>query len=424
MKKFDPIQSWIDNVAYSHSKSENTEYQYRHGLQFFCDFIEKTPQQILEEYEGMTDREFRRKYARYVRALISHLSHEYAIGTVKLIVAAIKSFFKYNDLPLGHIPIGRNKVTFHNRDITKEEIVNILKISRPRDRGFFCMMTQTGLRPDTLCNLRLKHIEPEFSKGIMPCKVDVPEEMAKGEYGAYFTFMGKESVKHLKDYLKTRADMGPEDYLFTLHGKDKQLDRRSMSHIFRRAILKLKQKGLMDFEQKQKGKPSDLRLYNLRKFFRKRAPAAPEVSLDYVNFWMGHKTNYKAPHIPASDEHYFPREDVEFHREKYKKAMPFLRLETATPSETEQTITELREQVRELSGRIEKQALLLSERIPKVFAALEKNQKERLELKSKIAGIESLQKMLLEEPDEVILDFIKDIRRQLKDKTEQKKVGN
>ena len=313
-------------------------------MKIFCDFIEKTPQQILEEYESMTDREFRRKYARYLRALIGQLNREeYAIGSVKAIVAAIRSFFKYNDLPLGHVPLARNKVTFHNRDITRDEIVRILEISRPREKAYYCIMAQSGLRPDTVSNLKLKHMAPDFGKGIIPCKIEVPEELAKGQFGAFFTFVGEESIKYLKAYLATRPGIGPEDYLFTAHGRNKPLDRSSISHVFCRAITTLKEKGIMDFDQKAKGKPRTVRLYNLRKFFRKYGGQA---GIEYVNFWMGHKTNYKAPHIPASDEHHFSREDVEFQRQLYKeKAMPFLRLEIATPTETEKTIAELRKQL-------------------------------------------------------------------------------
>jgi len=333
VKKFDPVQNWIDNVAYSHSKSEGTEYKYRYNFGIFCDFIEKTPKQILEEYERMTDREFRRKYALYVRAFISHLAQKYAVGTVTFIVASIKSFFKYNDLPLGHVPMARCKVTYHNRDITKEEIVKILEISRPRDKAFLCMMAQTGLRPSTLSNLKIKYIQPDFDKGVIPCKVDVPQEIAKGQYRSYFTFMGEESVKYLKAYLSTRPGIGSKDYLFTSHGSDKQLDRRSMSHIFIRAITKLKQKGLMDFEQKQKGKPRNVRLYSLRKYFRKMAH---QTGFEIVQFFMGHVVK------EGVEEHYRPK-DVEFYRQLYEeKAMPYLRFETATPSETEQTIMELR----------------------------------------------------------------------------------
>ena len=75
--------------------------------------------------------------------------------------------------------------------------------------------------------------------------------------------------------------------------------------------------------------------------------------MEYVNFWMGHKTNYKAPHIPASDEHYFSREDVEFHRQLYKeKAMPHLRLETPTPSETDKIISMQQMEIGRLSQEL------------------------------------------------------------------------
>ena len=344
MKNFDLVQAWLDNIAYAHSKSKNTELNYRISLRNFYDFIESTPQQTLREYEGMTDRQFRRKYARYVRSFISHLAKNgLAINTVTSKVTAVRSFFKYNDLPLGYVPIAKAKVTYHNRDITKEEILKILEVSRPRDKAFFSMMTQSGQRPDTLSNLKLKHIDPDFSNEVIPCKIEVPEELSKGKYGAYFSFMAQESVKYLQAYLDTRRRLGPDDYLFAAHGSGKQLNTKSITSIFRRTIEKLKEKGIIDFEQEEEGKPRSVRLYNLRKYFRREAGKA---GIEYVNFWMGHKTDYKAKHIPSSDVHYFSREDVDFQRQLYQeKAMPFLRLESATPTETEQTIMELRKRI-------------------------------------------------------------------------------
>ena len=330
MKSIDVVQAWIDNVAYAHSKSESTASQYKRNMTKFCSFIGKTPTQILDDYESLSDREFRRKYARYIRGFISRLSNNgYTINSVKATVAAIKSFFKYNDLVLGYVPMPRSKITFHNRDITKEEVVKILELSRPRDKAFFCMMAQTGLRPETLCNFRIKHIEPEFSKGIIPCKIDVPQEITKGQYRPYFTFMGEESTKYLRSYLATRSNIGPEDYVFASHGTDKQLNSKSISGIFKRVIEQLKEKGLMDFEQKQVGKPRTVRLYNLRKFFRK---FANQAGFEFVQFWMGHI-------VKAGQEESYRPQDPEFHRKLYaEKAMPFLRFETATPSETDKII--------------------------------------------------------------------------------------
>jgi len=346
MEKHDVVKAWLNNVAYSHSKSRHTENLYNRAIRLFCSYIDLTPQQILEEYEKMTDRQFRRKYAQYLRGYISqYYESGLALNTVNVRVSAIRSFFKYNDLPLGYVPLAKPRVTFHNRDITKEEIIKILEVSRPRDRAFFCIMAQSGLRPATLCNLRLKHIEPEFSKGIPPCKIDVPQDLAKGKYREYFTFMGDESSKYLQTFLDTRPNINSESYLFTVHGLEKKADPKSFSQIFARTIEKLKAKGLIEFEQKQKGKPRTVRLYNLRKFFRKYANQA---GFEFVQFWMGHIVK------AGVDEHYRPK-DVEFHRQLYKeKAMPYLRLETKTPGETEQTIKELRSKLEQRNHEYQK----------------------------------------------------------------------
>ena len=343
----DPLQMWLDDVAYSHSSSSSTSYVYKYNFTRFCDFIERRPREILIEYEKTEkDRTFMIRYANHLRAWIGHLTRErYSKGTIRTMVGSVQSFFKYNNLPLGHVPQARKMVTFHNRDITRSEIAEVLRITDPRDRAFFCMMAQTGLRPQTLCNLKIKQIQPDFRKGRVPCKVEVPQELAKGKYRDYFTFMGPESVKHLKDYLKTRSNITPESHLFTLHGKEEKLDPKNMSHIFRRAIIKLKEKQLLMFEQKQKGKPSTLRLYNLRKFFRKMSHQA---GFEIAQFWMGHTV------AEGVDEHYRPK-DTEFYRELYKeKAMSFLRLEEATPTETEKTISRLEEKNRVLTGQMQK----------------------------------------------------------------------
>jgi hypothetical protein len=42
-------------------------------------------------------------------------------------------------------------------------------------------------------------------------------------------------------------------------------------------------------------------------------------------------------------------------------------------------------------------------------------QEEKREVEAKIAGIESFQKLVLDQPDEVVLEFIKDVRRQLRE---------
>jgi len=58
---------------------------------------------------------------------------------------------------------------------------------------------------------------------------------------------------------------------------------------------------------------------------------------------------------------------------------------------------------------------LIGEQIAKIGEGVKKWQEEKGEIETKIASIENFQKLILEQPDEVILEFIRDIRRQLKE---------
>jgi len=348
---YDLVEAWLNNVAYSHSQNENTKIMYRHTFSKFLAFAKLKPESILADYERLGDREFKRKYGMILRAYISELSQQdLTTNIIDLRVCSVRSFFKYNDLSLGFIPQAKKHVTYHNRDITKDEVQKILQVSNARDRAFFCLMAQSGLRPDTLCKLRLKHVEPDFSKGIVPCKVDVPEDVTKGAYRPYFTFLGEDSIRYLKAYLSKRPQANLDSYLFTLHGKESQASPKSFSRIFARTLQTLRAKGLLDYKL-LKGKPSELRLYTLRKFFRK---FASQAGFENVDFWLGHRG-------PGVDNHYRPK-DVEFYRELYaEKAMPHLRLESSTPTETDQIIQQQRAEIERLrsnnentSGRLEK----------------------------------------------------------------------
>ena len=218
-----------------------------------------------------------------------------------------------------------------------------MRISNPRERAFYCVSAQSGLRPDTICKLQVDDVERILDNYTpTPCLIKVSEEKTKGAYSSYFSFCGEESVRYLKDYLKTRLNVTGKSWLFCAVGNEnKRLRRDTMSHLFRRAVDKLKNQNLLDFERKF-GKPSEVRLYNLRKWFRRQASRSGQ---DYCNFWMGHNLGV--------DEHYFPR-DFELHRNHYQeKAQPYLRIEKRTPSESERVIEELQSKFEYISGIIE-----------------------------------------------------------------------
>lgn len=117
-----------------------------------------------------------------------------------------------------------------------------------------------------------------------------------------------------------------------------------MSCCFKELINKLRDKGDIILERKGR-KPAELRLYNLRKWFRKQAGHA---GFDYVNFWMGHTLGV--------DDHYFSR-DVKLHRKVYaEKAIPFLRLsKTTIKVEHDKEIEKLKVQMKQLQKELKMQ---------------------------------------------------------------------
>ena len=351
----DPVEDWLNSVAYSHSQSKATEDQYKRVWERFSNDIEMTAEEIIDDYERSNDRNVMRKHARLIRSWIGKLMEEGLTNTsIKVMVGAVKSFYKYDDLPLGHIPQAMNGIVYHNRDITKEEIVQIMAQVKPREKAFFAVMAQSGLRPHTIKQLRLKHLE-DFER--VPCKIEIPQELAKGKYGSYVTFIGPGAAKYLKLYFATRENLTPDSLLFCAHDNPKKpVNTKDMSRAFRLAARKLEKSGAIEYKIRE-GKPSELRLYNLRKFFRKYAN---QVGFENVNYLMGHT-------VRGSDANYKPQ-DPEFYRELYaEKAMPFLRLETSSPLETEKAITTLEQENRELKNQIKRLENTMGKIYQKVF---------------------------------------------------------
>jgi integrase len=340
----DYIQTWLDSVAVSHSGASGTQIRYRNEIEAFLKYADATPEGIVADYSRMNEREFKQKYAQLLKSYLGSLMRQgYAPGSVGNFVYGVLSFFKHNDLPIGYVPPVRYRTVFHNRDIEAAEIVKILQVSVPRERAFYTFMAQSGLRPTTICNLRLKHIEPDFSNGKIPCLVRVPEELTKGQYHGYITFIGEDAAKYLKAYLNTRRNLTKDSYLFVNYGSEDPMIFNTVSSLFRKAVRILREKGEMDYDQKQKDRPAEIRLYSLRKFFRKMANQA---GFENVEFWMGHTG-------PGVDASYRPK-DPEFYRAIYaEKAAPFLRLEELTPTATEKQIQEQSKQIEEMRKELD-----------------------------------------------------------------------
>ncbi|MCS7115722.1 MAG: site-specific integrase [Candidatus Bathyarchaeota archaeon] len=332
--KYGSIRKWLTFRA----SSQTTRDSYISCMRHFLKITKVNPDKLIEDWrrvkhdphkrQGFIDKvsKMTMDYFTYIleRKNLAELSKKNRISVVK-------SFFNFYKIPLEvDDPVMKPCVTYHNRMITKEEIKKILEVSSPREKAFFIMMVETGLRPDTLVKLQYKHIKEEYEKGIVPMKIDLPKKLLKDRVGDRFTFLGHDGYQILKTYLDTRGKLKDDDYLFPKERRrgslNEPLPPTTFSNAFRKTALKLKL-----IENYVKGKPLPLRLYCLRKYFRNNCRLDPSIR----EFFMGHSLGV--------DEHYISR-DVELYRQLYAKAYEDLRVYEKPKT----TLTLTAEEVRKL----------------------------------------------------------------------------
>jgi len=84
---------------------------------------------------------------------------------------------------------------------------------------------------------------------------------------------------------------------------------------------------------------------------------------------------------------------------------------------------EFKELVAQLNEEITA-ARLIGEQVERIGEGVKRWQLEKVEVEAKIAGIVNFQKLVLDQPDEVVLEFIRDVRRQLKNNNKVGKPPN
>jgi hypothetical protein len=255
-----------------------------------------------------------------------------------------------------------------DRLITTDEINKITKqCHSSREKAFFTIMRQSGLPPHTIKQLKIEHVERILEPNTpVPCKITIPHQQTP-------TFIGHEAVSHLKQYLENRSDrpnLTQESLLFTIHNKpNKKINTKDVSRAFKIAAQKLQRHQKITYEIK-KGKPSELRLYNLIRFYKENA----KKYLTELN-----NTN------PKNDESY---------RNLYEKeAMPNLEIELPTPIQIHQlkdrlakiektvqeTVMPIERIYYEVAGLIPEDKNVLFELKPHIPEKNEKDREQRLQ---------------------------------------------
>lgn len=332
---------WIKDWLSARCEAESTAQHYMWGITMFDGFCLEIGMNfgtVVEDwrtakYAGAREEQmFLDRWNDVISAFSAHIKKSYPPLSQKGILTAPRSFFAKWKIPVDVDLPKRACVIYHNKDLTKEVIRQILSKTSQRNRTIFLMLAESGLRAGTIVELKYWQIKKDFEAGTVPMQILTPSSELKYHVGDRWSFIGEDGVRVLREYLKPRMPLKDDDYVFVAEKAGlvagKQFTVSNISTQFNNLTRALKyERGA------PAGKPGHYRLHGLRKYFRNNMKADPS----YREFWMGHSLGV--------DAHYISR-DPEKHRKKYAEGYDELRiLETVAPHKKE--IEQLKAQIQQ-----------------------------------------------------------------------------
>jgi integrase len=420
------VQEFLNSVS-----NPRTRKGYRFGLNKFVEWFGKPAEEILAmRQKDLTQKpgenlvEYRNRAARFEKEIEKFHSYlienGYSINSARNMTLGIRQLFRYYQMPVtmrSGSKVSQTVKTTKNFPLTIENVRKMFDVANLKERMVLALAVDTGLRISDFLAIKKTDLppldaEPPIAFTLLTQKEKIPAHC----------FLSQETVNHLKIYLPTLQKKN-NVYLFTSNGK---------SHISDEAVSRmlgrLAEKAQIDLNGKS------LTFHCFRKMFL-------SASIDSgIGLTAGKKLCGKA--IARSDDTYLTTVKL---REKFVQLKKFLTIKQSPEKESQQmeklsalvaklaedldqqkvltqAVTsenlkirrEFKQRVVELNEKLTS-ARLVEEQVVKIGEGVKMWQEEKGKLEAKIAGVENFQKLILDQPDEVALEFIKDVRRQLRD---------
>jgi integrase len=420
------VQEFLNSIS-----NPRTRKGYRFGLNKFVEWFGKPAEEILAiRQEDLTQRpgenlvEYRNRAARFEKEIekfhIHLIKKGYSINSARNMTLGIRQLFRYYQMPVtmrSGSKVSQTVKTTKNFPLTIEHVRKMFQVANLKERMVLTLAVDTGLRISDFLKIKKNDLPPLDAESPIAFTLLTQKEKIPAH-----CFLSKETVNQLKMYLPTLRKKNNE-YVFASNGK---------SHISDEAVSKmlkrLANKAQIDLSSKS------LTFHCFRKMFL-------SASIDSgIGLTAGKKLCGKA--IARSDDTYLTTVKL---KEKFIQLKKFLTIKQIPEVESGQ-IEKLGSLVAKLAEELEQQKTVtqavtgenlkirrefekrvaelnekvavtkrIGEQVAKISEGVKKWQKEKMALEAKIAGVESFQKLVLDQPDDVVLEFIKDVRRQLRD---------
>ena len=339
------IKQWYTkrNISLGTQKSYNT------AIRDYCELIQKSPSELIDEAENEEDEGIRirkRKVVEYLMLYKEFLETKVASTTINLYFSAIKSFYKSFDIILPEMKLIQGDIGLEKnigKPLTKTDIQKLISAASSREKALIYLMALSGMgqqeaRDLTIIKLlnaasqatgiNLENVEDLFKheEQVLEKVLTLEITRKKVKY-RHYTFLPPEATREIIAYLKERyygrnskiRIRGDAEEPIFVNNYGKRLSRDSIVTNFRRI-------GLEAGFKKEKGSYAFWRSHALRKYF-----------ISMIINKVGEKTiaDYMAGHkINNQDRTYWQAnpDDLKAH---YMKALPYLSIDEAKVKDVE-----------------------------------------------------------------------------------------
>lgn len=277
---------------YLQSKAGNTEMAYRMNLKRFKlaypGGVARLIQQIEEDRkknESLPVHQRIRPGEDVLRFIIKwHGEKGYSNKSTRLVVTTIQNVLKYYGITvsLSFIDLPPNQPMKDNKkhEWSLDQVRSFVESADYlRDKAYILFAFQSGLAISDILALNYRDIQHEFERGIIPLSI----QGFRQKTGTLIrTFIGRDAVHYLRLYLQNRADIKPDEPIFTMLGSNIRASSSSIQKQLRKYSKKLK----FIYKEDMQNGYSPARSHSLRSAFRSRLTGKMDGNL--IEYLMAH----------------------------------------------------------------------------------------------------------------------------------------
>jgi len=243
------LKEFLDSV-----QNPNTKKGYRHGIKKFCEWFDKSAEEILEiRKNDLTQRagenliEYKNRAARFAKEIEKFhsylLSQKYSTNSSRNITIGIRQLFRFYQMPVrirAGSKVTKTVKTSKSFPLRIEHVRKMFKVADLRERIILSMATDLGLRVSDFIKLKKDDLPPLKQESPIPFDVMTGKEeiIAHG-------FLSRETVDLLIVYLPTLERKKGNLYLFPSNG-----NRPISDECLNRLLQRLAEKSKIDMNGK------------------------------------------------------------------------------------------------------------------------------------------------------------------------------